>query len=149
MTFATKTRRAAILTNLLFSLPLTAGLLRSAIPATAQTSLKVDIPFAFSANNQNLPAGSYWLQRQSDYFLAIRNVKTASTIVVMIHPEQAGALESHSRLIFDREGDHSYLSQVWTPDTNRYSKLKVRRQRDQELRTQVHPASSTVEVAAK
>ena len=149
MTFATKTRRAAILTNLLFSLPLTAGLLGSAIPATAQTSLTVDVPFAFSANNQQLPAGSYWIQRKSDYFLSIRNVKTASTVVVMIHPEQGGALESHSRLIFDREGNHRYLSQVWTPDTNRYSKLTVRRQRDQELRTQVHPAPSTVEVAAK
>jgi hypothetical protein len=149
MTFATKTRRAAILSTLRFSLPLAAGLLALAIPASAQTSLKVDIPFAFSANNQNLPAGSYWMQRQSDYFLTIRNVKTASTVVVMIHPEQGGVPESHSRLIFAREGNHTYLTQVWTPDTNRYSKLTVRRQHDQELRTQIHPAPSTVEVAAK
>ena len=49
MTFATKTRRAAILSNLLFSLPLTAGLLGSAIPASAQTNLDVTVPFAFSA----------------------------------------------------------------------------------------------------
>ena len=149
MTFATKTRRAAILSHLLFSLPLTAGLLGSAIPASAQTSLKVDIPFAFSANNQQLPAGSYWVQRQSDYFLSIRNVKTASTVVVMIHPEQGGALESHSRLIFVREGNHSYLTQVWTPDTNRYSKLTLRRRHDEELRTQIHPAPSTIDIAAK
>jgi hypothetical protein len=149
MTFATKTRRAAILSNLLFSLPLAAGLLASAIPASAQTSLKVDIPFAFSANNQNLPAGSYWVQRQSDYFLSIRNVKTASTVVVMIYPEKGSPLESHSRLVFAREGNHSYLTQVWTPDSNRYSKLTVRHRHDEELRTQIHPAPSTVEVAAK
>lgn len=149
MTFATKTRHAAILTNLLFSLPLTAGLLGSAIPASAQTSLKVDIPFAFSANNQQLPAGSYWVQRQSDYFLSIRNVKTASTVVVMIYPEKGSPLESHSRLIFVREGNRNYLTQVWTPDTNRYSKLTSRPRHDQELRAQVHPAPSTVEVAAK
>lgn len=149
MTFATKTRRAAILSHLLFSLPLAAGLLAQAIPASAQTSLTVDVPFAFSANNQQLPAGSYWIQRKSDYFLSIRNVKTANTVVVMIHPEQGGALESHSRLIFAREGNHSYLTQVWTPDTNRYSKLTVRRGHNEELRTQVHPAPSTVEVAAK
>jgi hypothetical protein len=143
------TRRAAILSHLLFSLPLAAGLLASAIPASAQTSLTVDIPFAFSANNQQLPAGSYWIRRQSEYFLSIRNVKTANTVVVMIYPENGGALESHSRLVFDREGNHSYLTQVWTPDSNRYSKLTVRRRHDEELRTQSHPAPSTVEVAAK
>ena len=143
------TRRAAILRNLLFSLPLAAGLLASAIPASAQTSLKVDVPFAFSANNQQLPAGSYWVQRQSDYFLSIRNVKTASTVVVMIYPEKGSPLESHSRLVFDREGNHSYLTQVWTPDSNRYSKLTSRPRYNQELRTQIHPAPSTVEVAAK
>jgi hypothetical protein len=143
------TRRAAILRNLLFSLPLAAGLLASTIPASAQTSLKVDIPFAFSANNQQLPAGSYWVQRQSDYFLSIRNVKTASTVVVMIYPEKGSPLESHSRLIFVREGNKNYLTQVWTPDSNRYSKLTSRPRYNQELRTQIHPAPSTVEVAAK
>jgi hypothetical protein len=143
------TRRAAILSHLLFSLPLAAGLLASAIPASAQTSLKVDVPFAFSANNQPLPAGSYWIQRQSEYFLSIRNVKTASNVVVMIYPEQGGPLESHSRLIFVREGHQNYLTQVWTPDTNRYSKLTSRPRYNQELRTQVHPTPSTIEVAAK
>jgi len=143
------TRRAAILSHLLFSLPLAAGLLASAIPASAQTTLKVDVPFAFSANNQQLPAGSYWVQRQSDYFLSIRNVKTASTVVVMIYPEKGSPLESHSRLIFVREGNQNYLTQVWTPDSNRYSKLTSRPRYNQELRTQIHPAPSTIEVATK
>ena len=94
MTFGTKTRRAAILSHLLFSLPLAAGLLASAIPASAQTSLIADVPFAFSANNQNLPAGSYRIQSQSDYFLSIRNVKTANTVVVMIYPEKGALLRA-------------------------------------------------------
>jgi hypothetical protein len=59
MTFATKTRRASILSNLFFSLPLTVGLLGSAIPASAQTNLDVNVPFAFSVGNQHLPAGHY------------------------------------------------------------------------------------------
>jgi hypothetical protein len=141
------TRRAAI--NLLLSLPLAAGLLGSATNASAQTILDVNVPFAFSANNQHLPAGSYRVQRLSEYFLSIRNVKTASTVVVMIRPERGRPLESHSRLIFSREGNHSYLTQVWTPDTDRYSQLTSPPRHDQELRTQIHPAPSTVEVAAK
>ena len=59
MLFATNTRRAAILTNLLFSLPVAVGLLSAAPTASAQTNLDVNVPFAFSANDQHLPAGSY------------------------------------------------------------------------------------------
>jgi hypothetical protein len=143
------TRRAAILSNLLFSLPLAAGLLGSAIPASAQTNLDVNVPFAFSANHQQLPAGHYRVQLVSDCFLSIRNVKTASTVVVMVRPEEGRLFESHSRLVFDREGNQNYLTQVWSADTSRYSKLTSRPRHDQELRTQVHPAPSTVEVAAK
>jgi hypothetical protein len=149
MTFATKTRRAANLSHLLFSLSLAAGLLGSATAASAQTSLNVNVPFAFSANNHHLPAGQYHVQRQSDYFLSIRNIKTSDTLVVMIHPEVGRALESHSRLIFAREGNQNYLTQVWTPETNRYSRLTARPKVDQELAKQVHPAGATIEVAAK
>jgi hypothetical protein len=149
MLFAPNTRRAAILNYLLFSLSLTAGLLCAAPNAAAQTSLTVNVPFAFSANNQHLPAGSYQIQRLSEFFLSIRNAKTASTIVVMIRPEQGRLLESHSRLVFNRDGNQNYLTQVWASGTNRYSKLTSQHRQDQELRTQIHSAPSTVEVAAK
>jgi hypothetical protein len=149
MTFATKTRRAAILSNLLFSLPLTVGLLGSAIPASAQTNLDVNVPFAFSVGNQHLPAGHYRVQSQSDYFLSIRNVKTSGTTVVMVRSEGGRHLQGNSRLVFDCEGNQNYLTQVWAPDTGRYSALSSPPRHDQELNTQIHPASSTVEIAAK
>lgn len=143
------TRRAAILSHLLFNLPLAAGLLFTAGTAAAQTSLNVVVPFAFSANGQHLPAGSYRVQRRSEYFLTIRNVQTKSAVTVMIRPENGRPLESHSRLIFDRIGNRSYLTEVWTPDTSRYSKLTGQHSVDQELAMQNHPAPSTIEVAAK
>jgi hypothetical protein len=143
------TRRAAILSHLLFSLPLAAGLLASAIPASAQTILDVNVPFAFSVGNQHLPAGHYRVQSQSDYFLSIRNVETASTTVVTVRSEGGRHLQGNSRLVFKREGNQNYLTQVWAPDTDRYSELTSRPRHDQELRTQNHPAPSTVEVASK
>jgi hypothetical protein len=150
MTFATKTRRAAILSNLLFSLPLTAALLGSAIPASAQTNLDVTVPFAFSVGNQHLPAGHYRVQSQSNYsFLSIRNVETSGTTVVMVRSEGGRHLQGNSRLVFNREGNQNYLTQVWAPDTDRYSELSSPLRHDQELQTQIHPAPSTVEVAAK
>jgi hypothetical protein len=142
------TRRAAILSHLLFSLPLAAGLLGSAIPASAQTSMDVNVAFAFSAGNQHLPAGHYRVQSLSTCILSIRNVKTASTVAVMVRPEQGRSVESYSRLVFDREGNQNYLTQVWTANTNSYGKLTSRPRHDEELRTQIHPAPSTVEVAA-
>lgn len=147
MTFATKTRRAAILTNLLLSLPLAAGLLGSASTASAQTSLNVNVPFAFTANNQHLPAGQYRVERLSERFLSIRNLKTASTVTVMVRPEEGRIFESYSRLVFGREGNRNYLTQVWTPGTNRYSQLVTRPSFNQELAK--HPASSIIEVASK
>ncbi|HZD75705.1 MAG TPA: hypothetical protein VE218_01790 [Acidobacteriaceae bacterium] len=143
-----QTLRAAILSNLLFSLPVAAGLLGSATAASAQTSLNVNVPFAFSANNHYLPAGEYHVQRVSDCFLSIRNIKTGSALVVIIRPETGNALDSYSRLVFDREGNQNYLTQVWTPDTNKYSQLTVRPKFNQELAKDV-PAGSTIEVAAK
>ena len=140
--------RAAILSNLLFSLPVAAGLLGSATAASAQTSLNANVPFAFSANNHYLPAGQYHVQRLSDWFLQIRNVKTASTVTVMIRPEQGRNVESYSRLVFAREGNQNYLTQVWTPETNRYSQLTARPKFNQEL-AKNHHAGSTIEVAAK
>ena len=149
MTFPTKTRRAAILRHLLFSLPLAAGLLASAVPASAQTNLDVTVPFAFSVGNHHLPAGHYWVQSQSNYFLSIRNVETASTTVVMVRSEGGRHLQGNSRLVFNREGNQNYLTQVWAPETDRYSALSSPPRHDQELNTQIHPAASTVEVAAK
>jgi hypothetical protein len=144
------TRRAAILSKLLLSLPLAAGLLGSAIHASAQTNFDVNVPFAFSANHQQLPAGHYRVQLVSDRFLSIRNVKTASTIVVMVRPEEGRLFESYSRLVFDRQGSRNYLTQVWAPGTNMYSNLVVRPpQVNQELAKQLPSAHSTIEVASR
>jgi hypothetical protein len=146
---AMKTRRAAILSNLLLTLPLAAGLFCSASNASAQTSLDFNVPFTFSAAHQQLPVGSYRVQLMSGCYMLIRNIKTARTIVVMIRPEQGRYLESHSRLVFDRYGSQNYLTQVWTPNTNRYSKLTAAPKFHEELAKQVHPAVSTIEVASK
>ena len=143
------TRRAAILTNLLLSLPLTASLLCAAPAASAQTGLIVNVPFAFSANNHYMPAGPYQVQPVSDRFLSIRNVKTGSTIFAMVRPEQGRILESHSRLVFDRTGSQNYLKQVWVPVTSKYSELVVRPSQNQELAKQATQKSSTIEVASK
>jgi hypothetical protein len=146
---AMKTRRAAILTNLLLTLPVAAGLLCSAPSASAQTLMDVNVPFAFSAAHQHLPAGSYRIQLLSQCYVSIHDLKTARTIVVMVRPEQGRNLESHSRLVFDRDGSQNSLTQVWGAGASGYSKLTAAPKFNQELAKQAHPAASTIELAAK
>ncbi|MGI8772241.1 MAG: hypothetical protein ACR2JE_12490, partial [Acidobacteriaceae bacterium] len=52
-------RILAITIRTLLALPLVAGLLAIAPAAQAQSAAIVTIPFNFSANNYNLPAGTY------------------------------------------------------------------------------------------
>src|SRR5271155_1633302 len=73
---APMTRHTAILTNLLLSLPLATGLLCATANASAQTSETVTIPFAFSADPQQVPAGTYEVRLLSSSFLSLYNLRT-------------------------------------------------------------------------
>jgi hypothetical protein len=142
------TRPAAILSNLLFSLPLAAGLLAAAPGASAQTSVIANIPFAFSANNQHLPAGRYQVQRTSDYFLYVRNVESGKAVFLMVRSEEGRNLANYGRMVFDRIGTRSYLTQVWIPGRSRHSGMVVQPRHQEELAKKAAPAS-TIEVATK
>jgi hypothetical protein len=65
--------------NLLLSLPLATSLFCSATHAGAHTTASFTVPFAFSANNQDVPAGSYNVQLQ-DRFLYLRSLKSTKTV---------------------------------------------------------------------
>lgn len=142
------TRPAAILSNLLFSLPLAAGLLAAVPVASAQTNVIANIPFAFSANNQHLPAGRYQVQRASDYFLYVRNVQSGKAVFLMVRSEEGRNLANYGRLVFDRAGTRNYLTQVWIPGASRHSEMVVQPRHQEELAKEAAPAS-TIEVATK
>ncbi len=143
------TRHSAMLTNLLFSLPLATGLLCAAPAASAQNTATVNIPFAFSANNHQVAAGSYQVQLQGDRFLSLYNVKTSKTQVVMVRPESGRAIESQSRLTFKGNGGHYYLAQVWIAGKSSHSEMVVRPKATQEYARAIQPNRQTYEVAFK
>ena len=105
------TRRSRILTNLLLSLPLATSLLCAAPHAGAQTSASFTVPFAFSANNQEVPSGSYNVQLQ-DRFLYLRSLKTTKTVILMVRPDDSARMTDTGRLVFQRYGRRNYLKQV-------------------------------------
>ena len=91
----------------------------SALAASAQNqrSLVVNIPFDFTVKGKTLPAGEYIVSRgnltdKTGLTLQRRDGK-ANAIVVTMNVEARDS-QKQSRLVFNRYGEHYFLSQVWT-----------------------------------
>jgi hypothetical protein len=126
------------------------GLLSTATPAAAQTSASVRIPFAFTANHQQVPAGSYKVELLSDRFLALIDVKTGKTqTIVMVRPESGPAIETNSRLVFMTTGDRYYLREVKLAGSSLRSELIMQYKFEKDIARNQLPAASTVEIAMK
>ena len=88
-------------------LALTAG----ALAQTGSGDLVVDVPFAFSANGQKLPAGHY-IVKQDTGLIRIFN---HGNVGVFVPTHAAYRTKSDgSKLVFHRYGDDYFLSEVWT-----------------------------------
>jgi hypothetical protein len=143
------TRRSAIFANLLLSLPVVTGLLGTAPRALAQSKMTATVPFAFSVGNQHLAAGSYSVGRINSCFLAVRNIKSSRTTVLMVRQEQGRGLESNAHLTFQREGRGMYLTQAWFAGSQEHVVAVAKPKRDLEYAKGVSPAPQVVEVASK
>lgn len=119
-------RHSRILTHLLFSLPVATGLLCAAPGASAQTTQTAVIPFAFSANGHQLPAGAYQVRLLSKCILSLYSANANRTELLMVHPEGGRVIETRGRLVFHRHGTRSDLTQIRVPGTSFYSELVVR-----------------------
>ncbi len=86
-------------------------------PVAAQAqSVTVNVPFDFSANDQNVPAGTYRISLQAPRYLSFVDTQsTKKQYLMLVQPtgEQNG--QDGGRLIFRRYGDSNYLYQVWMP----------------------------------
>ena len=143
------TRRSAILANLLLSLPVVTGLLGTAPSALAQSPMTATIPFAFSAGDQHLAAGSYSVERINSSFLAVRNNKTSRITVLMVRGEQGRGLQSNAHLTFQREGREMYLTQAWFAGSSEYVQAVAKPKRELEHAKGASPAGQVIEVASK
>ena len=143
------TSRIANLPNLILSLSLATGLLCAGANASAQTTASVTIPFAFSADNQNVAAGSYKVELLSDRYLSLRNIATNHTQVLMVRPEEGQAILTRGRMVFQQDGSRKYLAQVWIAGTSLHSEIAVQhKSKLQSAKSNATPAP-TIEVALK
>jgi hypothetical protein len=143
------TRSSALFTNLLLSLPLATGLLCAAPTAAAQTSSTVTIPFAFTANNHPMAAGTYQVQSGSNPFLGMYNVATHRTRVLMVRPDSGPAISENSHLTFRLSDGKYYLSQVWISGSSTHRELVAHPKVNREVARVIEPVTQTFEIAMK
>jgi hypothetical protein len=107
-------RISSILTCAALALSLGAAL---SGPAAAQAqSVSVTIPFDFSANDQNVPAGTYRISLEAPRnLLFVDTQSTKKQYLMLVQPNWEQNSQDGGRLLFRRYGNSNYLYQVWMP----------------------------------
>jgi hypothetical protein len=125
------------------------SLLLTAAGAYAQSAVQAHVPFAFTVNKTQVPAGTYSVNRDLDSnFIMIRNVKTAATVIALGTGQSPS--KKTGKLIFRHLGNQYYLSEIWGSAGNPGMTLAVPKQnREKEVASGPSNASNLVEIALK
>lgn len=91
------------------------GILALSTPPASAQAITASVPFAFSAGDQLLPAGTYQFTFLSQWSLSIRNVKGGGEKFFTVHPEQNGSHASRARVVFRNFGGQKNLEAVYLP----------------------------------
>jgi hypothetical protein len=89
--------------------------------AYAQSSaLTAEIPFAFYAGNEKLPAGEYRIERpllSSPYLLNVRAMEERVSAFILGYGTTANKAPETGKLVFTKYADGNYfLSEIWHPE---------------------------------
>jgi hypothetical protein len=136
-------RISSILTCAALALSLGAALPE---PAEAQ-SVTANIPFDFSANDQNVPAGTYRISLQDPrYLLFVDTQSTKKQYLMLVQPNWEQNSQDGGRLIFRRYGDSNYLYQVWMPGQGAGRQFVRSRAEQERLRGPKSPSLAQVQL---
>ena len=114
---------------------------------SAQNAARANVPFAFTANHQTLPAGCYSLTLQSHGYLVLTNCATGKMVGLMVRTTNAYRKVDHASLVFFNTGHRYWLTDVRFAHTNMESRLAAQPKSEPELAKDL--AASRVEVAMK
>ncbi len=88
------------------------------VPAFAQNTVRVtaDVPFAFTAGTQTLPAGEYTFVATSNSAIArLYDASGKTGVALMTNLDtKTGPGKEEAVLVFNRYGTKSYLTGVWS-----------------------------------
>ena len=111
--------KAATILSLVVALTITFA----AAPAAADSfgSIRVDVPFDFTANHSILPAGKYTIRSagmNSTDVIQITSEDGKTSVFLSTHSAQSAQFKDKTVVIFHRYGDQYFLHQVWAIGDN-------------------------------
>jgi hypothetical protein len=120
------------------------GLLLATASASAQTGVKVNIPFNFIVNKTALPAGEYTVQSLGSSSTAILLRSTDNQIAKTLLPNvcSSSTPSTQNKLVFHRYGTEYFLAQIWRAGYEQGKELP-KSSRESEL-AQVQPVQNVV-----
>lgn len=92
-------------------------ILITAAPAAAQGRVRVNIPFAFEAKSEMLPAGQYVFERAGmggSAMMRIQSVEHRTAVTILTLPARSTADNYNPHLMFEVLGGTHRLSEIWT-----------------------------------
>lgn len=80
-----------------------------------ESGLDVDIPFQFYAGDTLLPAGTYTITTVDDdpVVLRMRDASGRTEVLLLTEPTEGETPAAQANLVFNKVGNHEFLSQVW------------------------------------
>jgi hypothetical protein len=126
-------------------------LLMSALAPLYAESLKVEVPFGFMAAQATLPAGEYQVSSNEAAQGMVRLVssKGSSVAVCFTNAIQSNRPSGTAKLIFNRYGNHYFLSQVWSEGNDRGHLLRPSKAEREIARTFSKPAQEILTASTK
>jgi hypothetical protein len=127
--------RISTLGRFFFSMSLVAGSFALTPKVQAQQGdIKVNVPFAFSAEDQKFDAGQYEIRALNPFVLLVSNTATHQSRLLLVSAMGLRDIQSNGRLTFHRyNGNERYLYQVWMPGSSEFSELRPTRQEQQTM----------------
>jgi hypothetical protein len=93
--------------------------LAMAIAATGYSQMahrvEAKIPFEFAVSGKVLPDGAYVVTGDTSGFLTIRSLDGHNGVLALATHVQSSAPRKEATMVFDRIGDHYFLTQIWEP----------------------------------
>jgi hypothetical protein len=127
-------------------------LIVAALPLLAQDghTLRVSIPFNFTAGAKTFEAGDYAVTKSPGTgVITLRSDDRKSAAMFLTRQLDSSSVSATGRLTFHRSGEQYFLAEIWEPGSNSGSAIPVSKA-ERELRTRSGiPARVQVSVALR
>ena len=109
----------------LFAIVLLLAVVPLYVQAQDRLLLRATLPFAFTVENTNLPAGSYtvYLVGSNDTMVRLQSADGRKVATVRAIHSQSLSDSKHSKLVFQRIGGEYFLFQMWEQGSDMHRDL--------------------------